>query len=210
MTTQSTGIKKINLGGIAAKTDKTKTSYPQLPDSCGDVAKLTSDILAESREFDALEGSLKLKKAELRSLAQEFFFNHLHGRHDTPSSVEATGTTPDEKVLVTFQNRYAAIQDESPIIELLGEQRTAQFFRQSFELKIDGDKIPSASADALIDAIQELFAEYGAAEALTAKAVIKPNADFHMARHTALSVDENMAIELVCPIIAMIKTKGRK
>lgn len=210
MTTQSTGIKKINLGGIAAKTDKTKTSYPALPDSCGDVAKLTSDILAESREFDALEGSLKLKKAELRSLAQEFFFNHLHGRHDIPSSVEATGTTPDEKVLVTFQNRYAAIQDESPIIEVLGEQRTAQFFRQSFELKIDGDKIPSASADALIDAIQELFAEYGAAEALTAKAVIKPNADFHMARHTALSVDENMAIELVCPIVAMIKTKGRK
>ena len=209
-TTQSTGIKKINLGGIAAKTDKTKTSYPALPDSCGDVAKLTSDIIAESREFDALEGSLKLKKAELRSLAQEFFFNHLHGRHDIPSSVEATGTTPDEKVLVTFQNRYSALQDESPIIELIGEERTAKFFRQSFELKIDGDKIPADSANALISALQELFVEYGAAEALTAKEVIKPTADFHTARHTALSVEENLGIELACPIVAMIKTKGRK
>jgi hypothetical protein len=208
-TTSAPAIKKINLGGIAAKTDKTKTSYPALPDPTGDVAKLTSDIINESREMEALEGSLKIKKMELKALAQGFFFNHLHGKHDIPSSVEAVGN-PDEKVLVTFQNRYAAVQDESTIIEAIGEERTAQFFRQSFELKIDGDKIPAASASALIDAIQTLFAEYNATEALTAKAVIKPTPDFHTARHTALSVDENLAVEMVCPIVAMVKTKGRK
>jgi hypothetical protein len=208
-TTAKPTIKKINLGGIAAKKADTKTSYPALPDPTGDVAKLTSDIINESREMEALEGSLKIKKMELKSLAQAHFFNHLHGKHDIPSSVEAIGN-PDEKVLVTFQNRYAAIQDESTIIDVLGEDRTAQFFRQSFELKIDGDKIPADSAEALIDAIQTLFAEYNATEALTAKAVIKPTPDFHTARHTALSVDENLAVEMVCPIVAMVKTKGRK
>lgn len=209
-TTTAPAIKKINLGGIAAKKADTKTSYPQLPDSCGDVAKLTSDIINEQRDMEALDASVKIKKMELKTLAQDFFFNHLHGKHDIPSSVEAIGTTPDEKVLVTFQNRYSAIADESPIIEVLGEELTAQFFRQSFELKIDGDKIPADSAESLIMAVQALFAEYNASEALTAKAVIKPTAEFHTARHTALSVDENLAVERVCPIVAMIKTKGRK
>jgi len=209
-TTTAPAIKKINFGGIATKTDKTKTSYPQLPDPCGDVAKLTSDIINEQRDMEALEGSIKIKKMELKALAQEFFFNHLHGRADIPSSIEAVGTTPDEKVLVTFQNRYSAIADETPIIEVLGEQITAKFFRQFFELKIDGDKIPVDSANALIAAIQELFSEYGASDALTFKAAIKPTSEFHTARHTALSVDENLAIERVCPIVAMIKTKGRK
>lgn len=209
-TTTAPAIKKINLGGIATKKADAKTSYPQLPDPCGDVAKLTSDIINEQRDMEALEGSLKIKKMELKTLAQEFFFNHSHGKAEIPSSIEAVGTTPDEKVLVTFQNRYSAIADESPIIEVLGEGLTAQFFRQSFELKIDGDKIPADSAESLIMAVQALFAEYNATDALTAKAVIKPTPEFHTARHTALSVDENLAIERVCPIVAMIKTKGRK
>jgi len=202
------GIKKINLGGIATKTEKKNTEYPALPDPSGDVAKLTTDIVHESREFEALEGSLKLKKAELRSLSQEFFFQHLHGKHDIPSSVEAKGIN-DEKVLVTFQSRYASLTDETPIIEAIGPDKTAQFFRQSFELKIDGDKIPSNAAEDLIGALQNLFAEYNCPEALTAKAIIKPTSDFHTARHTSLSVEENMAVELACPIVVMVKTKGR-
>ena len=202
------GIKKINLGGIATKTEKKNTEYPALPDPSGDVAKLTTDIVHESREFESLEGSLKLKKAELRSLSQEFFFQHLHGKHDIPSSVEAKGLN-DEKVLVTFQSRYASLTDETPIIEAIGPDKTAQFFRQSFELKIDGDKIPSNAAEDLIGALQNLFAEYNCPEALTAKAIIKPTSDFHTARHTSLSVEENMAVELACPIVVMVKTKGR-
>jgi len=202
------GIKKINLGGIATKTEKKNAEDPALPDPSGDVAKLTTDIVHESREFEALEGSLKLKKAELRSLSQEFFFQHLHGKHDIPSSVEAKGLN-DEKVLVTFQSRYASLTDETPIIEAIGPDKTAQFFRQSFELKIDGDKIPSNAAEDLIGALQNLFAEYNCPEALTAKAIIKPTSDFHTARHTSLSVEENMAVELACPIVVMVKTKGR-
>ncbi len=204
------GIKKINLFGIVAKTEKKTTEYPILPDPSGEVAELASAIIAESREFEALEGSLKLKKADLRAMSQEFFFQHLHGKHEIPSSVEAKGVNPDEKVLVTFSSRYSTLTDETPVIEAIGHERTAQFFRQSFELKIDGDKIPADRAEDLIGSIQALFAEYNCPEAISAKAVIKPTPDFHTARHTSLSVEENMAVELACPIIAMVKTKGRK
>jgi hypothetical protein len=202
-------IKKISLEGIATKKADTKTSYPTLPDPCGDVAKLTSDIVNESREIEAINGGLNVKKMELKGLAQRFFFNHLHGKSDIPSSVEATGIN-GEKIRVEFPSQYSKITDESTIIEAIGAERTAQFFRQRFELKIDGDKIPAEHAGALIEAIQTLFAEYNASEALTANEIIKPTPDFHIARHTALSVDENLAVEMACPIIAKVATKGRK
>jgi hypothetical protein len=204
------GLKKVNLGGIATKSaSKTKTAYPVLPDESGDVAKLVADIRHETAELEALEGSLGIKKAELRGQAQEYYFEHYSGKHDIASSIEALDTT-GEAVLVSFTSRYKTLTDESALIETIGEDRTARFFRQSFELKVDGDKIPETEAEALIEALSELFARHNAGDALSAKSVIKPTAEFHTARHTVLSVDENRAVDLICPIIAAVKTKGRK
>jgi hypothetical protein len=206
----ATGIKKINLAGISASKEKTTgTAYPILPDPSGDVAALASDLIAESRELEALESSIEIKKAEIRSIAQGFFFEHLHGKHDIPSSVEAVGKNPGENVLITFSSRYKTIPDESGLLETIGPERTAQYFRQSFELKVDGDKIPADNAEQLIMELQALFAGYNASEALTAKSVIKPTPDFHTARHSTLSVEENMAVETICPCVAIVKTKGR-
>jgi hypothetical protein len=204
-----TGIKKLNLGGIATKTEKTATEYPQLPAS-DDLARLVTDYLDEARELESIEGSLEIKKAELKSIAQGFYFEHLHGKLDIPSSVEAKGTKPDQTIIVSFANRYKMLTDETPIIEAIGAERTGQFFRQAFELKVDGDKIPADVAEELIGEIQALFAKHNATEALSAKAVIKPTSDFHVARHSQLSVSENIAVDGICPIVAMVKTKGRR
>jgi hypothetical protein len=206
--TPAVGIKKLNLGGIALKKEKTATEYPSIP-ATDDTMSLVTDIINETRELEALEGSLNIKKGEIRSLSQDFYFQHLHGKHDIPSSVEAVGLN-GEKVLVTFSSRYKTLTDEDQLIGAIGAERTAQFFRQAFELKVDGDKIPADRAEELIGAIQNLFAEHNCTEALTAKAVIKPTSDFHTARHTTLSVEENIAVDAICPIIAMVKTKGRK
>jgi hypothetical protein len=206
---KAAGLKKVNLGGIATKSSsKTKTEYPVLPDPNGDVAKLVADIRRETAEMEALEGSLDIKKAELRGQAQEYYFEHYSGKHDIASSIEARAD--NEAVLVSFSSRYKTITDESSLIDTIGEDRTARFFRQSFELKVDGDKIPESEAENLIEELSALFARFNAGDALTAKSVIKPTAEFHTARHTALSVDENRAVDLICPIIASVKTKGRK
>jgi hypothetical protein len=206
---KAAGLKKVNLGGIATKSSsKTKTEYPVLPDPNGDVAKLVADIRRETAEMEALEGSLDIKKAELRGQAQEYYFEHYSGKHDIASSIEARAD--NEAVLVSFTSRYKTITDEASLIDTIGEDRTARFFRQSFELKVDGDKIPESEAETLIEELSALFARFNAGDALTAKSVIKPTAEFHTARHTALSVDENRAVDLICPIIASVKTKGRK
>ena len=119
-TTTAPAIKKINLGGIATKKADSKTSYPTLPDPCGDVAKLTSDIVNESREVEAIKASIDIKSRELKVLAQDYFFNHHHGKHEVPSSIVCKGID-DAKLRIEFQKRCCVIRDESPIIEVLGE-----------------------------------------------------------------------------------------
>lgn len=46
-----------------------------------------------------------------------------------------------------------------------------------------------------------------AATALSAKAVFKPTKEFHTARHTLYSAEENMEIDKVVPVAASVKTK---
>lgn len=204
------GLRKVNLGRIAtAAPDARKgKDYPVLPDPDGSVSALVRDIAAEQEQMDALEGSLTVKKAELTALARQHWFTTLHGRHDIPSSVQCDNC--DTSILVTFQNRYKAIADDAPLVAALGPELAARFFQQSFALKIDGDKIPAAVADEVIAAVQEVFATHGCADALSAKAEFKPLKDFHTARHSALTPEQNLAIERLTPIIPMVKTKGRK
>ena len=207
----ATGLKKINFGGIASTAAKKPAGkeYPLLPDDDeGRVQELVTEILSEQEQIDALEGSLEIHKAELRAHATPFYFEHNQGLHEVPSSVEARNK--DGKcVLIAFQNRYAECKDDSPITELLGE-RAARYFRQAFALKIEGDKIPEANVESLLAELQEVFARHEAGAALTCKAIIKPTADFHTARHSQLTVEENMDLEKIIPIVAQVKTKGRE
>jgi hypothetical protein len=91
----------------------------------------------------------------------------------------------------------------------LGDQ-TNRFFRQAFTLEINGDKLPAEQTQALLDELQALFAKFQASEALKVKEGIKPVPDFHTLRHTALSPEQNLAVDQVCPITAMVKAKASK
>lgn len=203
----SGGVKKISLAGFAKKSATTGKVYPVLPDPDGQVSEIVELVLTQADELDALTASLDLHKAELRALASPFFFSSHHGRSEIASSIECRATD-GRQVTVQFQNRYKAAPDDAAIVALLGA-RAAQYFRQSFTLKIDGTKIPEAAVEPLLGELQELFARHGAGDALTATQGIAPTKDFHTARHTLLSVEENAALERVCPIITAVKTKGR-
>ena len=80
-------------------------------------------------------------------------------------------------------------------------------FKQSLELKIKGDLISEAAAEEIIGELQALFARHNAGAALSAKAVVKPTKEFHTARHTLYSAEENMEIDKVVPVAGSVKTK---
>ena len=203
---QPESLRKLSFGAMAQKKEKVRASYPVLPDPNGQLAVMATRIIERTTQIDALEGSLALDKAELKTLATPFYFAQANGKVEVASSINVL--SPAGEVLISFPNRYGRLESESVLLPILGEQ-TAQFFRQAFTLEIDGDKLPVDNAQELLDQLQQLFARYHAVEALKVKEGIKPVPDFHTMRHTALTPAQNLALNQLCPIIAMIKTKAR-
>ncbi len=199
-------LRKLSFGAITRKQDNAKTAYPVLPDSNGQFAIIAARIIERTAKIEALDGAMQIDKGELKTLATPFYFTQAIGKVEVASSVSVV--SPAGEVLITFPNRYGRLESADALLPILGEQ-TGAFFRQAFTLEIDGDKLPAENTQELLNELQQLFARYHAAEALQVKEGVKPVPDFHTVRHTSLSPQQNLALNQVCPIIAMLKTKGR-
>jgi len=198
-------VPKFSFGAITKKKAE-RTTYPVLPDPNGQLAIIATRIIQRVAQIDALEGVLSIDKSDLKTLATPFYFAQAQGKVEAASSLKVL--SPAGEVLISFPNRYGRLESEAVLLPILGEQ-TARFFRQAFTLEIDGDKLPIENAQDLLNELQALFARYHAAEALQVKEGIKPVPDFHTVRHLALSPEQNLALNQLCPIIAMIKAKAR-
>jgi len=198
-------MKKFDLSGIGKKEVASIKVFPILPDPDGTVAKIVGDIIKEDADKKALEGSLKIKKADLSSRARSFFVASMAGRTDVPSSVECKNC--NNSLLVIFQNKYSGLDDDTELTKIVGKKLVNQFFRQSFTIQIDGDKIPEAAVQDVITELKQLFAKHDASDALTATSTIKPVPEFHTARFTTLSVEQNQAVDQLCPSTSMVKPR---
>jgi hypothetical protein len=201
----SPALRKIQFGSIAKKKPDSRANYPLLPDPQGQYAAIAGRIIERAAQVEALVGALDLDKAELKTLATPFYFTNGQGKLEVPTSIAVP--CPSGQVLITYQNRYGKLESEEPLLPILG-QATGRFFRQAFTLEIDGDKLPADHTQALLEELQDLFAKYHAADALKVKEGIKPLPEFHTLRHTALTPEQNLALDQVCPIIAMVKVKA--
>jgi len=199
-------LRKVSFGAIAKKQEDARSNYPVLPDPNGQLTVIAARIIERAVQIEAIGGALDIDKADLKTLATPFYFAQASGKLEVASSVNVL--SPAGEVLITFPNRYGRLESEAVLLPILGEQ-TAKFFRQAFTLEIDGDKLPADNAQDLLDELQQLFGRYHAAEALKVKEGIKPVPDFHTVRHAALTPEQNLALNELCPIIAMIKTKPR-
>lgn len=203
----ASGVKKLSLGGITKKKEDAKTAYPVF-DTDPEAQLIAARIIERDNQLKAIEGALEVDKADLRQRCAPFYFTQGHGKHDVPSSISVPSAQGE--VLVTFQKRYSKLADETPLLPILGE-RTGEFFRQKLEVKIDGDKLPQDTAQQLLEELQELFAKFNASEALSALESLKPTDEFHAARHLLLTPSQNLELEQVCPIVAVVKqSRGRK
>ena len=200
-------LKKLSFGGIAKKKEDSKTAYPVVPDPNGQLGEIAARIIERTEQLDAITGALETDKKELRCLTTPFYFQNAHGKADVASSVSVP--SPSGEVLVTFQNRYKAIPDENAVLPVLGD-KTGLYFKQAFTLTIDGDKLPVDQAGELLNELQGLFARFNATDALSVKETVKPVPDFHARRHLELTLEQNLALDEACPIVAAIKTRGRK
>lgn len=197
----------VDLSAIAKKTEKKKTEYPPISsERAGQLAKL---IIEQAEELSVLESNLEINKAELRSLAVPEFFAKFAGRTDVPSSMAAQ-TDDGREVLVTMSSRYKAPTSTDDLIAKLGEENAARFLKPVFKLSIDSEKIPQDKQQEIVNSLLTLLAAFECADALSASQSIVPTAEFHTARHTLFTPEVNMEIENIMPLVAMVKTKGRK
>jgi len=201
----ASGLKKLNLAGIAKKKETGKDEYPVFVDA--KASEIAAQIKEEAEEFEALKGSLESNKKFLIELVLPFHFGNCAGKIEPPKAVIID--SPRGRVRVDMKNSYPSLPDENALLPILGGQ-TSVLFRQSFELTIDGDKIPEAAAGTLVCALQELFARHGASDALTARECIKPVPDFHVKRHLLFDAARNLQIQAVCPIRAAVAVKNVK
>jgi hypothetical protein len=202
-------IAKLNLDALNAKPKTgTRKTYPVLP-ADDETKQLVQNYLDNTAKIDALEGANKVVRSFLEAKVRPYYYEAYHGKMEVDTSIEAPSVN-GESILFTFQNRYRAVPDEAPIVGAIGEERTSRFFYQSYDLKLDGDKIPVDVAPALLADLAALMEKHGASAALSAKSVIKPSPEFHTARHTVFSVEENLALDSVAPMVVACKTKGRK
>jgi hypothetical protein len=199
-------LSKLSFGAIARKKEEARNHYPVLPDPNGQLALVAARIIERAAQIEALDGALTVDKADLKTLATPFYFAQAHGKVEAATSISAL--SPAGEVLISFPNRYGRLDSETVLLPILGEH-TAKLFRQAFTLEIVGDKLPLEKAQELLNELQQLFGRYGATDALKVKEGIKPVPDFHTVRHTLLSLEQNLTLNQLCPIIATIKTKPK-
>lgn len=203
-------FQKIDTGKAAApkasKKEDTKITVTPTPE----VVKLVDSFIRLEQKAKAFSGAVETVKAQLREVAVPDYFTKNAGQH-TPLNMTAHGTGLNE-ALIAFTNRYTAC-DQEQICEILADNPKALdlYFQSRLTVKVDQKALDAVSIDKkqeIADAINAMTKKLGLPDGLfTLNVVAAPTEAFHEARHTALSVEENLAIQDVMPCVQMVKTR---
>lgn len=206
MVTATKPVAGLNFAGIKKKSETTtkRKEFPLITDADGTVASLVAVIV----ECDEAKERGDAAKKMLAEIAAPQFFAHWHGKPEQEPSMKAR--SEQGNALVTFRKQLKKIESMAALDPLkpVFNGQESEFFRERFVIEIDGDKVPLAAQQALVDKLQVLFAEHGALDALSVKTEVKPLEGFHSQRHTLFTPEQNDEINRVIPIIASVKTKG--
>tara|TARA_Y100000385_G_C12921365_1_gene562717 strand:+ start:184 stop:798 length:615 start_codon:yes stop_codon:yes gene_type:complete len=196
--------------GIKKSPKTEKKEYPTLNDPQGDLAFDVDELVSLTKEADTLYAKSKAIEKNLKERAIKQFFTQYSGKADVPSSMKVNGFS--SKIMMSFTSRYKEldIEDKETYRECkaLLNGSTKRILQEKFQIKVDGDRIPSASAQEICDALVELFQQYDCEDALSLKQTYAVNKAFHTERHTALTPLENERLQETLPFVTSVKKKG--
>jgi hypothetical protein len=196
----------ITMAGVGVVTATHESKYPVVSDpEALDIAKT---LKGRCEEFDALEGSIKADKDELKAICLPLWLQANAGL-SKPLSSMAVPSGEGGEILITFPAKYSPVSPDS-VKAVIGD-KVNDLMEQVFTVKIDGSKLPQSQAtqDAMND-IVGVFTKHGLpVGAIEFKTLVKPKPTFHVDRHTVLTAEQNLQLAAICKIQAMVKTKGR-
>lgn len=194
-------MKKLDLTGIATTYTAKAPSHPTIAPSSimAALLKQFADVAPRAR---TLENQRKTLGAQLAPMIRESFFRKYDGigaETSTLLAVTEAGTT----VKLTTKNAYSTkVVDPSVIVSAIGQKLTDRYFTQKTVLKLDLEKLPEDLQEKLATGVLELAKSIGAMAAVSATQCIQPVTGFHEARTTALTLDQNLALDQVMPVTA--------
>jgi hypothetical protein len=170
---------------------KTLNAKPAASKAAGKMTLETLEAAAAAGEWLAakavtVEAEARLEVAEtaLKPIATRAWFEGNAGKAKPESSILIPSN--NGTAMVTFAATWTARGG----LDLL----PAELVREKWAIKIDGDKIPAAVAEAFASELMALAAKHGVSEAVTAKGGPAPVSHFGEVRHT-LPVETNLAAE---------------
>ena len=218
----------LDLGGLGEANVKKSGSveYPLLPDNDSQVAKIALAIRESKAQIAALTGTQKANIKLVTEAAVPYFFN-VNADRDTPyTGVQINADIPvpnmpgasvAEKVaLVVVTNSYPIIVDdakkkvkaadvEAAITEIVGAKIVDDYFPYQASVAIDITQIDAERQQAFLDGLKKLVAVHGAKDALALKVGRQANDQFHAARNTLLTVEQNVRLQKVYPATVVVK-----
>jgi hypothetical protein len=185
----------IDLSKVQSKANKTKSakteklSIPASPELV--------DSFAEAKEsYASAEGAFEVAKQQLLAEVTLPWFKTIADLAKANQEVPSSGVLLGKSKVcrLTMTKRYPVIETAPSGLE--------QHFRQAFTFKIDGSKLPPATAQEFVNRLTELLPLAG--EAVDIKIGVTPTPSFHTERAKLLTPDGNIEFQKICPAVIYV------
>ena len=190
---------KLNFGRLKKAAPKTETIYPVYDNE--EASVLAAGLVKQKPIVQSFDSG----KKQLCDGTRRFYFEHHSQMREVASSIAIPAG--EKEVLISFRNQYRVMDEDGVLAMADINARIPDLFQETFEIKIDGSKIPLDKAQDVIDGLVEVFSKYECEDAIGYKQRHKPIESFHASRHQMFDVDTNMEIDGICPVTTAFKIR---
>lgn len=193
-------MKKLDLGGFSAAPVSKRADHPTV-EADAETQKLLEQFALINPQFKTLKNQSETLSKQLGPRIKALFFGRFVGIE--PESSTLLVTAGGRTIKLITKNAYSKmLGDDAALIQAIGAEMAAKYFRQATVLKLELDKAPEDKQEAFAKGVIELAQKLGVTDAVSATQCIQPVAGFHEARTTILTAKQNMALDAVLPITA--------
>lgn len=194
-------MKKLTLNGITSATASAKPSHPTVDVTDSETNALLVQWAENNPSYNRHKRIHESLGKQLGPKIRALFFERFSGLA-AESSTMLVNISGRMVKLITKAAYSKSVLDDAGLIEALGEEFVAKYFKQATVLKLDLDLVPEDKQEAFANGVVKLAADLGVTEAVSAKQCIQPKAGFHDARTSLLSPEKNMKLDAIMPITA--------
>jgi hypothetical protein len=195
-------MKKLNIGGATTEApSKSKSKHPSVKVG-GRLEELLRQFVVVNPQFKTLKAQQETLSRDIGGETRPLFFEYFAGVVPESSTMLANVGGRDVKLIV--KDRYSQmLTDDKRLRAAIGDEVVDKWFHWRTKYGIDYDKIAEDKQEAFAAGVEELRVKLGiAADAITAKQFVEPNAGFHESRTITLTPEQNKALDALLPVTA--------